>query len=412
LLSTLLIAVLPENIAQSRLGWEPCESVLIDLFIVYGSLAIVKGDTNPTRLLVGTAIASILALTIQATNAFACLFLPIAIGVRYRREAGAFLSTRNGRIWFGVALMAASVGLWAAKHVLRKPLGLIASLQHFPSRPFLLNYADLFSGRTTYSYVAGYPRPFHSIDFIDVISLIPWLLVAVLAARIIWSREKAKILDRFLAAAWLIEVAAFASIAGAVSLEPTISRFALCLIVPGVLILVRALEYSTSRWPAERCGAQFGVLAICAVLLASFFTCYFRYIMRTGGNSEMPFRTASTDPKLTAARYVLNRCPRNAPCYIVCSSYWNYYPTRYFSSDSPNVRVLMLGGVTSSEVASCRRAMQDGDFWTIDFLSERPQVRRVLALPGIEWEILAVPDYSGRPAIVIGHARLPAQVRQ
>jgi predicted membrane-bound mannosyltransferase len=38
IVSTLLLTVLPVNIVYSRFGWEPCQSVLFSIFLIYGVL--------------------------------------------------------------------------------------------------------------------------------------------------------------------------------------------------------------------------------------------------------------------------------------------------------------------------------------------------------------------------------------
>ena len=401
LLTSLLIAVLPENIALSRLGWEPCESVLIDLVVVYGSLAILQKDINLKRSIPGTVVACILALMAQPTNAFVTLFLPIAIIMRWAPKIAAYLATGNKTFRYAISATTIALAIVVGMLALHRPLALMGSLRHFQSRAFILDYAALFSGRTIYNYIGGYPRPFDHVDAIDILSVLPWVLCAVLAAR-----GKANDLDRFVAIGWLIQLAAFASIAGAVALEPSLNRFGICLISPGVLLFVRTLERSTENRILAAQAAQFATLALSALLLIGFYNCYFRYIIKTGGNSEPAFRTAATDPKQTAFEYVQSQCPASRPCYVVCSSWWNYQPARYFAAQHSNIHVLKLDEITPAEGASCLIAMKLGNFWTIDFIDERPLVRKTLAIPGIQWQIIAVPDYAGRPIVIIGHPAL------
>lgn len=406
MLSSLLIAALPENIAQSRLGWDPCESLLIDLFIVYGCVAIVRKNIKPARLIAGTSIACVVGFMIHPSNIFACLLLPTAIIIRYAQDIAAYFGVGNRLLRTTTATVALALLIAGTMPVLHRQIEMASKLRHFPTRAFVLDYAELFSGRAIYNFLTGYPRPFDHIDAIDVLSVLPWVLCLVLAAR-----GKANALDRFVAIGWLIQIAAFASIAGAVALEPTLNRFGLCLIGPGVLLFVRTVERSTENRPAAARAAQFAILALSALLLICFYNCYFRYIIKTGGNSEPAFRTAATDPKQTAFEYVQSQCPANRPCYVVCSSWWNYQPARYFADQHPQIHVLDLGAITASEGASCLSAMKLGNFWTIDFIDERPLVRKTLAIPGIQWQIIAVPDYAGRPTVIIGHPTLPADGR-
>lgn len=408
LLSSVLIAVLPENIAESRFGWDPCESLLIDLLVVYGSLAIVQNKAHPARLIATTTVACVIAFVVHPSNLFSDIFLPIAIIVRFAPDIAAYFTTGNKILRWSIVATVAMLVICAGLTALKPQLAMASKMRGAYTRGFVLDYAALFSGRSTYKYVAGYPRPYKRSDFVDVLSVLPWLFCAGYAARVLSRREKTDNTDRLLAAGWLLEIAAYAAIGGARNLEPLYVRYGLCMIVPGVWLFVRALEHCCASRPIMTTFSWSAVLALSALLLICFYNCYFRYIMTTGGTAEEALRTAPMEPKVTAIHCVLSECPQNEPCYILCSKWWNYQPARYYSMGRSNIRVLMLESAKPADVAACLQAMRSGHVWTIDFISDRSYVRKVLAFPGIQWTVIAVPDYGGKPIVIVGHPVLPS----
>jgi len=402
-LTSLLIAVLPENIAQSRLGWDPCESVLIDLLVVYGSLEVVQRGTNPIRAVVGAILACIAAYVVHPSNLFADLFLPIAIVIRWAPEIRTYFATGNRVLRCMLAAGLVILVIAGGTIGLRDQLAAARKIGQISERNFVLNYAALFSGRTIYKYIADYPRPVGNMDAIDQLSVLPWIFCVGYCLKLFAERQSVGNVDRLIAAGWLIELAAYAGVAGAGNLEPGNERYSLCLIGPGILLLVRALQCSISNRPRLAWGASSSAIFLSTVFLLTFYTCYFRYIMATGGPSWETFATASKEPKVAAVDYVVSQCPAGTQCYIVCHSWYTYQAARYFAMGHANVHVPLIPRASREEIASVFRAMYSGNLWTIDFISAREQEQKEFAIPGIDLAFIEVLTYAGRPIVLIGH---------
>jgi len=403
LLTSLLIATLPECIAQSRFGWDPCESILIDLFVVYGSLAIVRREANPNRPIWTTFLACIIAFAIHPSNLFVGFLLPTAIMFRWAPEVTTYFRTGNRLLRCILAAAAIALVIGGGMVAFHKQLEVVGKFRNTSKRSFVLDYASLYSGRPIYNWMSGYPEPIDRTDAIDFLSVLPWVFCAGYAVRVLGAREKSDAADKFLAVGWLVEIAVFAVVAGAISLEPGNDRYGLCLIVPGVLMLVRALQRLWSNRIAMIWAPGLTVLILSALLLIGFYHCYFRFVMATGGSQGGQLTAAATDPKLTAINYVLSQCPGNEPCYIMCHTWQTYEIARYFAAGHPNVHVPMILKITHADVAASLQAMKQGNFWTVDFISQVDHVRKELAIPGVELTFIEVLDYARHPAVIIGH---------
>jgi hypothetical protein len=75
--------------------------------------------------------------------------------------------------------------------------------------------------------------------------------------------------------------------------------------------------------------------------------------------------------------------------------------------DRRNIHVVRIDAASAADAIACGQAMKVGNCWTIDFISDVDLVRRTLSAPGITWTFVAVPDYAGRPIVVIGHPVFP-----
>lgn len=408
LFSSFLIAALPEDIAQSRFGWDPCESVFIDIVVFYASVRVARRDAAPGRAVGAVAIASVIAFVIHPSNLFIALFAPVAAAIRWAPETAAFFSGKQRTLRLSIVAAGAVAAAAAAWLLLHRQFEMAGRMQNAYTRGFLLDYAGLFSGRSVYKFLAGYPRPVGTIDIVDILSLVPWLFCLVYAFRVLrnWGREENA--DRLIAAGWMLETIAYAAVAGARNLEPGYDRYGLCLIVPAVVLLCRALDRLPAAGGRGWLAAQAALIATGAALLAGFYLCYFRFIIATGGIGQETFRTARVDPKLQAIDYVIGQCA-GQDCYVVSRTWWNYQPARYFAMAHPNIHVLRIDVVTRQQVKACIAAMQSGRFWTIDFPSDRDKVREILAFPGIRWSVIEAPDYGGKPDVIIGHPLLPSR---
>lgn len=402
LMTTLLIAVLPEDIVQSRFGWDPCESVLVDLLAMYGSLEIVRTRGPVIKPVAWTALACVAAFIVHPANLFGDLLFPVALALRFWPAMVAFFRSGARPLKAAVVALIAVAVVGGGAAAFRRQIETAARYRGTFSRGFVLDYASLFDGRTVYEYAAGYPEPVQGMDAIDALAVLPWLAAAAFAAMTLRKRD-VDCADRFLAIGWIVSGAAFWLVAGNGNLAPGNERYGLCLIPPGVWLFVRALDRFTEKRCALRAGAALALVAVAAAFLFSFYACYFRFIMTTGGDAQEQLHTGPTDLKQAAFYYVASQCPRNRNCFILTHSWWTYQPCRYFAETHPNISVPYLPKATPADRAAIVRALRDGNVWTIDFVIERDAIVREFARRNVAWSFIEVPDYGGHPILLIGH---------
>jgi hypothetical protein len=155
--STLLLAVLPVNIAYSRFGWDASQSLLFTLPVVYCSLLSLCEPPRRSRWLVLGAISLIAAMYVHPTNIFAAPILAVAAVWPLRGQLRHTMQSQAIRKR-GLAVLAATVLLssatgWMARHwILRAAERVVQPSQ---AAEFAWHYQRLLSGVTVYRYIAG-----------------------------------------------------------------------------------------------------------------------------------------------------------------------------------------------------------------------------------------------------------------
>lgn len=442
-ISTVLLAILPINIAYSRFGWDASQSLTVTLPAVYLALAAVRFPEHFGRCIGASVFALTIAFWVHPTNVFPATAVAVALVTRWPWLRWKTLKEMVARPLFGIsvwsivffALAVASMATWICMaQWARGPLpGRMAERlsnvgSDWPLVPELL--PRLFLGGTVYRYIAGsrswfeWPLPSDVEGWgLDVAAF--WLCTFG-SAWLLWrsnqrpttpeSRARpGNLADHVLLAAWVLQLAAFAVIAGPQAMAACFERFAVCLIGPTALVLARgaslAWEAASPRW---RVGLAAATLAGWP-LLADFNAHYFRFIERTGGESHLTFRTAAVDPKEAALQYILDQARTEdalrkqkdqqeiGDVWIVCSEWWNLWPIRYLSIADPHVRVVEPKGIAVSD--DYRQGLADGRVWFVEFCdsdAER-QVESALADKTVtRREFL---DYAGRPVLAVLHAK-------
>jgi len=455
-ISTLLLAVLPINIAYSRFAWDASQSLAVTLPVVYLALAAVRFPERFGRWIAAALLAQAIALWVHPTNVFAGAVVAVAcIAHWYRKNDEESRSSKSKARRFGfrisdfgfpssfvlrpssfpfvllaLACLVFAVWLWAAW-----PLGRIG--QRAGDLRGLAQVADLyprlFTGGTIYRYVAGsrswfeWPLPAHldgwGLDvglFWGCVLASAWLLWYSSRLRLRNDRDqRSPRCDRVLLAAWALTVAAFVLVAGPQAMIPGQERFAICLVAPTVVLLARgaalAWEAASPRWRVALAAATLAGWP----LVADFHAHYFRFIERSGGQSHFAFRTAALEPKQAALQSILAETggrgtvpifastktglsPLAQETWIVCRQWWNRWPIRYLALSDRAVRVPDPGEIISSD--DYRRALAEGRVWFVEFCGteELQQAESQLAQRRpARWLFL---DYGRRPLLCVLHA--------
>jgi len=413
--STLALAALPVNIVYSRFAWDASQSLLATLPVLYLSLGAVRFGERRRRWLAGAVAALVVAVVVHPANVFAAAGPIAAAGAVWgSREAMRTLVERLARprtlLVTGLLLAAAAAGVAcyfrATNGLLAERLTGIADLtQRRGLAHFLVLYPRLLAGGTVYEYLAGTASwtqwPAAGGWGVDTFALWAGLL---LAAAVLWrgADRGGNDSDTALAQAWAIGVLGFLLAAGPSGMAPGYERYALCLVAPSVLLLVRGAMRWTDTDAAETpprsrrpIAAGLAASLLGWLLLADFYEHYFAEFAARGGQSHATFRTAAVEPKLAALRAIADRSGPG-DVHIVTSEYWLSWPLRYFAFGQRNVRVTLAGAGVAAEFSGDE--MPGGQTWRVEFTGS-PACQRVRdALPaGTNEETIA--DAAGRPLL-------------
>jgi hypothetical protein len=290
------------------------------------------------------------------------------------------------------------------------PFNNVVELLHPTQRPsFTILYARLFTGGTIYRHIAGsqswfeWPLP-EGFDGWGIDVGVFWLalLVSVWLTWRSWE-QKRQLVDWTLVVSWFLVLAAFLFITGTRSMMPGDERYALCLIVPTVLLLSRgatlAFDAASPRWRTVLAMGSLGGWLV----LADFSEHYFRFMERTGGESHYAFHTAAQEPKEAVLNHVLQQTD-GKETWIICSKWWNYWPIHYLALAYPQVHVRFSEPLDTIE---CCTIPTEGDRWYVEF-DDTDDLRQVEAsLAGQNTERRLFLDYAGRPFLCVIHAANP-----
>jgi hypothetical protein len=402
--STLILALLPLNIAYSRFGWDASQSLLATLLVMYLPLMRLRASEGRAALNAGAAFAAAAAILVHPTNLFALvlLFVP-AVYVRREKLGRVLRRTRVPAKSWAFAGLVTLVGVCALAAWRWAPAA--ADRLHGPADvgSFVAGYLRLFSGTAIYQFISGAGLATAEAGWYGHTTWacnVGFALLALFALLGFVRRlgEAPAATDVCLAFGWLLMLAAFFVIAGPRALAPHFERYAVCLIAPGALVVSRGLCWwmDRSRFDSNRLAVA---LALAAWLWpASFYVNYFRPFFERGGISHQTFRTGEVEPKLSALDLVLAR--RHGPVEIVCHEWWSYWPLAYLAYREPDVRV-----VTWQQWQAEQRDQADyaAETWFVEYggSSGAWDAQQVVAGTKARW--FPVFDYGQRPTIwVVG----------
>ena len=302
-ITTLLIAVLPTDISQSRLGWGPCQALLADIVVVYLAIELASGVEIPKSKHAWNILACLFAL-IYAPNIYAVWAMPAAAILRAVRK----LPPERRAVAIKVIAGSCVLGLACIPAVKSHMHAVFFMMDRDQNRGLLLGYLSFFSGRNVYAYIAGAPYPGRVFDWQDVAAAAPWVVCAASIVLSIFRRFQVRpaAADILIAAFWAIQLALMAVSIGPAALLPKLDRYSIALIVPAVLLFARSLELVCSRADFRPVVAEAAAALVGILLLAGFYRGYFQPMLRTGGDGEYTFRTNNVDPKEAAIDYIRN----------------------------------------------------------------------------------------------------------
>jgi len=403
--STLLIALLPINIAYSRFAWDASQTLLFTLLVMYLPLIWIRRWPASRGWLVGGAVAFAAAAVVHPTNIFTAPLVAVPIIYARRRWLLARLrgTATSDRPLMLVGLVVASALItyfgWSL-------LTQFAARVPQPGQifDFLGLYLRLLSGATTYEYLTGAGSAGGIVGSVPQFANLLMLLLATLAL-VGWFQRLScdeDDVDVCLLTGWLLVTCGFALVAGPQALAPHLERYGICLVAPAVLALARGLTWWIEPARQSQRFARLALLSVAYCLLISFSLAYFHVVHVTGGLSHRAFRTAAVEPKQAAlARIVAERAP-DADVELIAREWWLYWPLAYLASGEDRVRVSGLDGPwDASAIARQAPRKAAAETWHVEFTNTRAEAMLVYRLQ-MRGELAArefITDYAGNPLI-------------
>jgi hypothetical protein len=416
-ISTTILAVLPVNIVYSRLGWDASQSLLVTLPAIYWPLRAIVAPRKRMLLACGSLVALAVAIVVHPTNLFIAPVVAVALAVAWRSELGVIWRTPLGLAALFSVTTAALV--LAGLHEQQR-LEEIGNRVSNPSEyaEFAVNLERLFSGVTSYQFVAGSLFARSGEDWLS--GPAPFDLavpvIACLTAFGIYKRiakdcepldddsDDSESADPNSAGAvlallfgWGLSVIALFVVAGPAAIAPHFERYGLFFIGPVAILAAIAVEWWCQREGWIGRSATVLYLTCGWAVLAGFNANFFDFIKQNGGQSHWTFRTAAVEPKKMALDVI--RRHSKSPVEIRTSEWWLYWPLRYLSYNRD-----MNNSISIDVVSSSPKAAQSAGFstvWQVEF-TDSPACeveRRLLAGAGIPLNETTINDFAGRPII-------------
>lgn len=391
---TLLVAGAPPLIAYARIGWDPCAMGFVSLLVLALALsrrwglcvlALVAGVfTHPSNAILAVPLVALAATGMSRLSARArWIALATLVGAP-ALGAAIVLATRMAYIrelTSGAAIAGRALDLagWATS---------------------VERYGDLMSGATVYEYVAAPPPPVVAW----ALGMAFWLLAIPVVAVGAWRhRRLGDLRPLALAVGLALALVALFIAFGIAPLSPGQERYALPLVAPTLLLIAWCVD-AFDRSPR---AARWAVGTAAAVSLASIVGAYLfllRPHLRDGGETHRTFRSAAVEPKLAAARIILeDRAAR--PAAVLADDWWVAQPLTYFLSGRRelDVRPRMAWIARVDEPA---RTLREGGYavgWIDGPLHRR--VRQQLAPAQLRAWVLN--DRGGRPLLGVWRLATP-----
>jgi hypothetical protein len=265
--------------------------------------------------------------------------------------------------------------------------------------PFASGVVQLFSGSSTYRYLAGADSSAWLIPLQD--GLMAILLLASLVMMGSMARNKNSsyfATARVLLMGGIVAVVGFFIVVGAPGLAPESARYGLWMIAPVTLLFSIAV--------ANLRRSQMGAVALCTLLLAAFWWQYFRVFTTSGGQADPTFQTARTEPKQAALQLILQKQTPGRTCVIAASDWWVYWPIKYLAFNENHVAVLSGDAMNTREGgALLSRAMQNGDAWFVEFsaMQASANLKAALQAGGFACAEYSTPRADGASVLTILH---------
>jgi hypothetical protein len=412
-ISTLIVALLPINIAYSRFAWDASQTLLVTLLVMYLPLIWIRRWPASRAWLVGGAVAFAAAAIVHPTNIFTAPL--VAVPILYARRRWLLARLRGVTTSDRPAVLVGLVSTSALLTLLGWKL-VSQFVMHLPQPGelfgFLGLYVQLLSGATTYEYITGAAAAGGVIGSIPQFANLLMLLLAALAFTGWFQRLSGEEddVDVCLLAGWLLITLGFALVAGPRALAPHLERYGICLVAPATLMLARGLSWWIDPIRHNHRFARVALLCVAYCFALSFALAYFHVMHVTGGLSHRAFRTAAIEPKQAALEHIVAQSRPGRHVSIVAREWWLYWPLAYLALGENGVTVTGLDGAGNDAATDVIRPGDAVlDVWHVEFAgtpAESLLVERLREQGELHAREFVV-DYAGAPLISLIFAGSP-----
>jgi hypothetical protein len=361
LFATLLLGCLPIAIAYSRFGWDQSQAPLAALLCLYFTL----------KRQVARAVAIfLLTLWIHPLNIF---LAPVLLGptvlewVRTWRAADADERRAHWRrLWpwllscllmGGLAMLLIVPGFFL-RLGLERAAGMGRHLVEFAGwSMFAVLVGDFLTGTTICTYLSAPPS-----DWVIAERLCFGVLtVGLFLSAVPRLRQRQDTAALGLLAGTLVSLTGCYLLFGIANIVPGWERYSMWLVTPACLLAAMAVS-SLGDSPTARSRQLAGVLAVCVLLLGSFYLHYFQVLIRTGGEVHRAARTGPVEPKQAAFEAMVAWAGDDSPVTVLAEDWWCYWPIRYLGHDRPGMQVVLCQGdrAKDADLTSARRRFAVG----------------------------------------------------
>lgn len=380
-IASLIMAVMPINIAYSRFGWDTSQTTTACLILLW-----VGYQRRWWWLLIATAGA----LLVHPTNIF---ILPTVMGVWLSSLKGSITSARWKAELIKLAIMTFILAVLVAQLPGVGQEGFkeaLSSLKPQSLAAFWHGGARFITGAAVYRFISG-SVPGEGGAGYELAGMV-WIGAIIFSIRKF--RKRFSRSEKGLLLGFGASVASYMVMVGEYGFIPGYERYGLWVVVPLVIVTSVLLNYwideskTPTRW-------LMGLLLVSVVSLVNFKTNYFDYIKATGGTALDAFVTAEAEPKLLAVELIERESKGEA--LVFTEDWWVYWPIQYFSLDK-NIQVEHMDFKIAIH-ARVREEFDKGKF-LVGFDGEMFE-EQLADVPTESFDYWEIDDYSGREIIKI-----------
>ncbi len=427
-ISTTLLAILPIDIAYSRIAWDASQSLLATLPCVYLPLWAMRIERLRIRCTVATIGALLIAIVVHPTNVFIAPVSLACLAGAWRQESRS--AGQRFAVWcrkpghfcgafVGLCSLTAAVGLLAIRSesigqsIVLPATSRIGDLPQYAA--FLSNLSRCFSGATVYEYVSGAVSPaaaaadssgsnLHYFAFdLSAIFVAGWFVWGLVAPQ----RRRPEL--AWLVAGWAVGLFAFYLVAGPGGLAPNFQRYAIWAIGPAAVLASAGIATWTETQGRVGRGSTLLALAIGWLMLFGFQRECLAFVRQTGGEAHRTFRTAAIEPKQAALAMILAESKSAVRVRIVTSEWWLYWPIRYLVFREPTNGArrtieIQTGTLTDPDGVKTFSTTPDyAQLWIVEFTGspDCEAIRTGVQAAGLEVRESTIADFAGRPLISV-----------